>query len=78
MKHARIILALLAIGLLVAPALSITTYCDGNVITQTNIKNGVEDPSGNFLKCNEDCCGSNCGSVDFGNIGSLIHRFRCS
>gem|GEM_PF-6302812 len=28
MKHARIILALLAIGLLVAPALPITTYCE--------------------------------------------------
>ena len=68
MKHARIMLALLAIGLLVSPALAITTNCDGNVTSQTNIRNGIEDHSGNFINRNEDCSGWNCGGFDFGSL----------
>jgi hypothetical protein len=77
MKHARIMLALLAIGLLVSPALAITTNCDGNVTSQTNIRNGIEDHSGNFINRNKDCSGWNCGGFDFGSLFGNCGGFGC-
>jgi|WetSurMetagenome_2_1015567.scaffolds.fasta_scaffold956924_1 hypothetical protein len=77
MKHARIMLVLLAIGLLVSPALAITTNCDGNVTSQTNIRNGIEDHSGNFINRNEDYSDWNCGSFDFGSLFGNYGGFGC-
>jgi hypothetical protein len=58
-------------------SLAITTNCDGNVISQTNIRNGIEDHSGNFINRNKDCSGWNCGGFDFGSLFGNCGGFGC-